>query len=167
MKPLVTISPASVISVGTDLGTFGVAAPTSQAIPDAVTIYIPFALSESLTIDRVGWDGTSSGGNTGNIAVGVINEAGVRQFSTGSVSLGADGADVTNTALAAGRYYLAVATDITLGAPSLFSWTITALQGKTMGLAEEVTFPIPATATLATYTRTVIPFVTLSARTFF
>lgn len=75
----------------------------------------PFRLSEPGTVKKLGWvNGTAAGGN---VDIGVYSTAWVRLVSTGSTAGSGNSlwqwVDVTDTALAAGKYYLAMSRDNT------------------------------------------------------
>ena len=155
MKPLITMHPGSVNSIGVDLAAFAVAAPASGTFTATRTLYVPFAISESLTVAQVFWYNGATVGGGREVDCGVMNESGVRQLSsTSTVTAGANAiqsVDINpDVTLAAGRYYLALSDNAT--AATFFVWLIGgSQQGKLFGLAQESTNPIPATATMVTY----------------
>jgi len=77
-------------------------------------VAMPFTLNHTLTIFQVGWvNGTSTGEG---VDIGVYDEAFNRLVSLGGVTAagtasGWEFADIADTVLAAGRYYLACARD--------------------------------------------------------
>ena len=161
MKPLITMHPGSVNSIGVDLASLAVAAPASATFTATRTLYVPFGISESLTVAQVFWFNGATVGGGREVDCGVMNESGTRQIASGStVTAGANAiqsVNVTDTVLAAGRYYLALSDNAT--AATFFAWAIGgSAQGKLFGLAQESTNPIPATATMVTYVLgTVLP----------
>jgi hypothetical protein len=161
------ITPMSRLSIGTELAALGVAAPAEAAWPAANrAIYVPFVLSESVTVVKLFiYMGNS---NVGNVDVGIYDSDLARVVSAGSTtdpaSAGLQEFDVTDTTMGPGQFYLAMAYNAT---GNVFSWITGDLQmTKTLGVAQEASaFALPATATLAAATSDYIPVMGLSLRT--
>lgn len=166
MKAPNVITPASLFSIGVDMAAHALAAPASTTFPTAnAAIYIPFWLPEARTVTQVFWHNGAT--SNGQVDVGIYDNDGTRKVSAGSTTQTPinviQSVDVTDTALAAGRYYLAVAMDDATG--TLFCWTSTVQLSKSFGLAWQLAaFPLPATATFSTITQTQLPLVGLTTR---
>ena len=167
MKAPYVITPASSFSIGTEMAAHAFAAPASATWPTSnKAIYIPFWIPESVTLTQLFWYNGAT--VSGNIDVGVYAEDGTKKISAGSTAQATinviQSVNVADTALTAGRYYLAAAMDNTTG--TLFCWASTAQLSKSFGLAEQTSaFALPATATLATITTTRLPLVGFTIRT--
>lgn len=168
MKAPTVITPSSLFSVGTDLAGHAEAAPASATWPTSnKAIFVPFWIPEAITVTQLFW--RNGAAVSGNVDVGIYNSAGTRQISTTSTAQSGtntiQSVDVADTALSAGVYYLACALDNTTG--TITVWTLTASQGQSMGLAVQTSaFALPATATLASYDTTALPWIGLTTRTF-
>lgn len=167
MKAPYTITPASSFAIGTEMAAHAFAAPASATWPTAnKALYIPFWLPESVTLTQLFWHNGAT--VSGNVDAAVYAEDGTRKISTGSTAQATinviQSVNVADTALTAGRYYLALAMDNTTG--TIFCWSSSAQLSKSFGLAEQTSaFALPATATLATITTTRLPLVGFTIRT--
>ena len=126
--------------------------PASTAWPTANTAYFfPFRIEQSALIVKLWWlNGTNI---TGNRDAGIYTEDGTRVVSTGSTAAGTASlvkeVDTTDTMLAPGVYYMALASDSTTGRIARASPGIP--ECKAMGMAEMASaFALPATVTFAT-----------------
>lgn len=158
------ISPWSVESIGLLVrATVSTVNAASAAYPAAnVALFYPFALKMPTTITKVFAENGASAAN--NVDIGVYDEYGTRIFSTGSTARAgtttAQVIDVTDITIGPGRFYMAIAQDNTTGSYLANSGGST-INAKMFGIYEQTTaFPLPATATFATYARasTYIPF---------
>lgn len=156
--------------VGIDLGAqSGGATPSSAAWPAANdALFVPLYLCQPVVVTRL----YSVNGSTvsGNIDMGIYAEDGARIASIGSTAQSGSTAlqffNITDTPLAPGRYYLAVALDNTTG--TLFRSNLTVVRNQTLGLAKMASaFALPATATFATVTSGFFPFVGAEIATVF
>ena len=123
-------------------------------------IYIPFVAEAQVTCYQIGWINGST--VSGNIDVGIYDRTGVRQVSKGSTAMaGASAiqlANITDTTLTPGNYFLAMAVDNTT---ATFSRTNTGSEIlRTFGLQVQTSaFALPATATFANPANSYIPVV--------
>lgn len=157
-KPgLLTIHPWSMQSIGIPLASSGFVTPASQNfVPAANTaIFIPFFVPEPFLVTKGFW----GNGNpvAGNLDLGIYDAAGNRLVSSGSTLQATVSVlqivDLTDTVLARGYYYMALASD-TSGATQKVQ---AALVGSTpayqaFGLLQQASaFPLPNPATFAKY----------------
>jgi hypothetical protein len=146
----------------------GAAFAVSNAWPTSnLAIYIPVEIYEPVTIVKMSVNNGSA--VSGNIDVGIYDAGGKRLVSKGSTAQAGTSAiqtfDITDTLLLPGLYYMAVALDNTTG--TLAGWnSMTSPEQKMVGLYEQGTaFPLPATATFATFTQTAqLPLVSMSQK---
>ena len=133
--------------------------------PEAnLAIYIPFTVTEQITIKRIlVWIGTSSG----NIDVGIYDTDGTRRVSSGSTAMGATNTtqifDIADTALSPGTYYMAMVVDnITAQFNRIYPQ-----YNMMYGIREETSaFPLPSTATIVEHgARSFLPNMALTALT--
>lgn len=137
------------------------ASATGNAANEAV--YVPFMVTQTATFTRGFWWNGSVATNAGNVAVGIYDEAGVRQATTGAVA--ASGNSVVQSAafaasvtLSPGMYYMA----ISFSASGVNSTTANAASlpiGRFCGLYRQAvgSHPLPTNATYATWTSQVVP----------
>lgn len=132
---------------------------TATAWPSAdLAIFVPFRLPAPATVYKMA-TGTGTG-STGNFDLGIYDSFGNKIVSAGSTAKTVASSeriiDVTDTLLHPGLYYLAMATDGTTAYQ--MGSTVNSAFGKLMGLRQMTSaFPLPATATYATYTQVVAP----------
>jgi len=151
-----TLSPES---LGHGVGNLGNS--SSAAWPAANdALFVPFNLSRPAFVQRmyVANGATASG----NIDVGIYTYDGGRIVSIGSTAQAGTSAlqffNITDTLLKPDRYYMAVAKNDTTGTVRRFNTTI--IRQQQMGVVKMATaFALPAVATFATVTATVIPLV--------
>lgn len=170
IKPLVTIHPMSMESLGAYLYTAGNAALenflSAAYISANRAIYIPFSVSSPILVVKLwSFNGATA---SGNIDVGIYDTAGTKIISSGStVQAGTNTLqefDIADTMLGPGNFYLAVAMDNTTGTLFRNSGGSTSLQSA-VGMAQQATaFPLPATATFAATGSTYVPMVGLTTR---
>lgn len=154
------ITPRSVESLGTALRAIGLAQPLGNAWPAAnLTFYIPFHVLAPFTIVEVAWE-NGTGASAGNVDLGIYDEAGTRLCQLGATARGAASTLITTTTFtdytlsAPGLYYMAMAHTAT---NSILAWTPAPVLCQALGVMEEATGTLPATATFAATTRTYIP----------
>ena len=109
--------------------------------------------------------GVIVGTQSGNIDVGIYDENGVRLVSSGSTVVGAAGVqtfDITDTPLAPGVYYLAMAVSNTTATFNRSAGLIVgALRGA--GVRQmDTALPLPSTATFATIASNFVPLLVAS-----
>lgn len=135
------MSTANVASIFGATGVIAVAWPSGNK-PFA----IPFCLNEPATAYQIGWRNSSAGNN---IDVGIYTRDWVRLVSSGSVATSGNNAlqfaNITDTILPRGHYYLVVCRDATSG--DMYGWTPapTLAGNKLMGIMDSGTnaFPLP------------------------
>lgn len=125
-----------------------------------LAIYVPLQLPFWYPVKRVFWVNGST--ITGNYDLGIYSKGGNRMASTGSTAM-TPASDLQyanlDILLSPGAYYIALLNDGTTN--RAFGGTaITANAGRIGGLKEQAVgaATLPATATFANYTRTLIPF---------
>jgi hypothetical protein len=154
---------ASMISVVEDF-----TAMTSFTWPaGGVAVYFPFSLSQCALITKLWLKNGASPNSTQTYQIGIYTSDGRLIVTTGDINQSnsndnlIETTDITDTLLCPGEYYLAMAgsgTSITAHGTTLSSAEI----GKMMGWYEQAGLTgstLPATATFATYTRTINPFI--------
>lgn len=163
----VTINSWSYQSLGTPLFATNSTSPAAAAwLAAGLVIYVPFAVPEAVTVTKLFY---GIGAAAGNVDMGIYDEAGVLIVSKGStVAAGANVLhllDVTDTALARGRYYCALVAD-TVTTLTIFRTAPVAGIAQSLGLLEQagVTLPLStgaSPATFAKFTRASVPLVGL------
>ena len=138
--------------------------PANAAWPVAnMAFFVPFTLPEDATVKRLMFASQQA---EANYDIGIYNQAGVRQVHSGSLAKGTTAqavvADIADTALVAGRYYLALALDNNTG--QLYRAGAAPGYNTLIGVREmAAAFPLPANAVFAeTNTRTYIPVLALT-----
>lgn len=135
------------------LGSSGSTWPTANK-----AVFVPFRIAEPLLVTKLfAWNGATA---SGNLDIGIYDENGVRLVSTGSTPQSGTNAlqviDVTDTWIGPGRFYLALALDGTSGT-IVRNNLGSAIYAQMHGLAEMTSaFPLPATATLASTSITLL-----------
>lgn len=156
------ITPYSYESVGSLLNTGVSSQALSTAWPVANTAYfIPFRLRQRSVFKQIVVGGGSTAG--GNFDVGIYDLFGNRIVSSGStakVTSGESIANITDTTLGRGVYYMAMAADITTNYIAISPFNISIL--KLCGIKELTSaFPLPATVTLVTLASSYLPSIAL------
>lgn len=143
--------------------------PNASAAAGAVytandAVFVPFELDSAQQLAQIALLVTVQ---SGNIDVGIYTRAGTRLVSAGSTAMGAAGIQVFNTTdivLGRGRYLVGFAISNATGTIA----EVTPLGGASAGAValigafkQATAFPLPATATLATPTRTTVPLIGL------
>ena len=163
----IVISSFSPEALGSEFGAFGtpVSATTWPTADQA--IFVPFVVYNPLTIVKLGfYNGATA---SGNIDVGIYDEAGVLLVSAGSTAQagtsGVQSFDVTDTALNPGLHYLAAALDNTTGTFQRPNVATVQLHGAMGILSMATAFPLPSTATMAAAVDVACPFILATQRT--
>ena len=146
-------------SAGAGLAFLASALTTNEAF------YIPFTIWEAIT--AVSMFCVNGGTVSGNVDVGLYSASGSRLVSSGSTAQAGinnlQSFDITDTILAPGRYFLALAVDNVTG--TYFAYTTVRSIMKAVGVLSQATaFPLPATATFGVLAQTRLPLVGLSRR---
>jgi hypothetical protein len=165
---LPTIHPWSVESCGIGMTAYGevYSSNGSAVYPTAnKAFYAPFFIGEPTTIVKAFTvNGTAL---SGNVDVGIYTDNGVKLVSTGSTLQAGTSdmqlIDLTDTLLAPGSYYMAMACDNTT---ATFFRQSTAAMLPAVGLLSQLTaFVLPSTATMARDTGSYMPLFGLTTRT--
>ena len=163
------ITPWTRNSIGTELAAFGAVLPGSNAWPAANrAIWVPFYVMETVTVVKMFWLNGAIVGN-GTADIGIYNSAFALQVSMGpATTAGANviqEADITNTALTAGQYYMALAlSNATDHIQSTATATVQFL--KSVGMAQEASAStLPSTGTPVVISSSYVPYFGLSLRT--
>ena len=145
---------------------YGMGSTVSTVLPALATwpannlaIYLPVYLEELTQVAQF-WCANGATAS-GNVDMGLYTADGTQLSSIGSTAQSGTSTlqvfDVTDLLLSPGWYYVALALSSTVGT-ILGGGIVNAPQGRIGGLLEEVSaFPLPATATFATFTRTFNP----------
>lgn len=161
------IAPVSEYSIGQSLmGWQGIVGGAAWPVSNTA-YFIPFEIQQPFLVKLMAI--TNENTVSGNVDVGVYAEDGTRLISKGSTAQSGTFSnqtlDVTDTVLAPGKYYLAMAMDNTTGIVGRLATGLERL--KTVGILEMATaFPLPAVATFATLTTNYCPMVCISNRSF-
>lgn len=164
LPPHAVITPASVCS---PMGGGTLAGNQFTVLTNAWTTanmacYIPFVLEVPVTVYQIGVENGATLG--GAFDVGIYDNGGNKKVSSGSVTqAGASAiqlANITDTPLDPGRYYMAMSTNSTT---ATYRSSVFARHFRTCGCQQQGTaFVLPATATFAALTTAVVPFMSLS-----
>ena len=167
MPPIVSAD--SWHGLGTQIAAAGLAAPVSAVVNAADrAIYIPMLVTEDITVTKLWcYNGATVSGNV-NMALYTSAFAQVANSEIGSTAQAGTNAiqefDITNVALAAGLYYVALV--INNGTGTFFRYLSTAAHNKAWGMLQEAAvFDLPATATPVVPTQTGIPICGIATRT--
>lgn len=164
----IVITPVSPESLGVSTALFtGVSFLSTAWATGNLALYIPFVVSVPTTIVAGAiYNGTSV---AGNFDIGVYDDQQNRLVSAGTTAVAGTTAwqsvSLTSTTLDPGVYY----TGITCSSTSNNVWAATAGTASNLRaagiLSQTSALPLPATATFAVGTGTLIPLVALSTRT--
>lgn len=158
-----------VISTATILNGMSVNLPASTAWPTAnLALFIPFRLAEPVTVYKLA---TGSGATAaGNFDIGIYDAAGNRMVSSGATAKGASVehiADVTDTRLGPGLYYLAMSADGTNNYIMQTATSIPIQKSRMLGIVSMATaYVLPLTATFAAVGVGAIPMLAAYLRRF-
>jgi hypothetical protein len=146
--PELVISTASFASLGIEQRCAAVGAASATWPTANKAIFVPFILARSFTVVQIGFFNGSA--VSGNVDVGIYDEAGTRLVSSGSTAQsGTDAVQAFNTTditLGPGRYYMAAAMDNTTGTNT--SAAVTAPKPSMYGVMSQTSaFALPSTAT--------------------
>jgi hypothetical protein len=116
--------------------------------------YCPVVVRQAITVYQLGWVNGSS--VAGNFDVGIYDKALNRLVSSGSTAQAGTStvqlADITDTSLPPGLYYLAMSSDTASGNPFLRMAFSAGAVGRAFGCAQQASaFPLPSTATFAAF----------------
>lgn len=163
----ICISSMSVESIGMDAATVGGTLSGAAAWPSAnLALYIPFTVYTPFTALQMAILNGST--VSGNFDVGIYDREGnqlVHKGSTAQASItNIQIADITDTTLLPGVYYFGLAFDNTTATLNAYSVTNAGQVGGCGILSQATAFTLPATATFATASGTVIPNVAVLGR---
>lgn len=156
------ITPWSYESIGSLLSAAIGSQPASTAWPSANrAIFVPFRIREPQLITQIVIGGGSSAG--GNFDVGIYDIFGNLLVSSGSTAKQTSAesvADITDTLLGRGTYYMAMSADGTNNYIAVAPSTLALV--KACGVKEmDTAFTLPSTATLATLSTSFVPSIAL------
>ncbi len=145
----------------------------SNGVPVTITwpaadliIYVPIRVPEEFLVGQFFWFSVSA---AGNIDTGIYSQKGRKLVSTGSTAMTASSpqtVNVTDYTLGGGLYWLAFTCSSGAATFAAISLSPAALL-RAAGCQEEAgSGGLPATATFATMTRTVLPGVCVTQRSF-
>lgn len=143
------------------------AVPASGAWPAANrAIYIPIVIGNWFTAKKIVVE--NAGTVNGNVDAGIYDQAGNRIVSIGTTAQTGTNVpqelDITDTTLAPGRYYLAMASSS--GTATYFRWAPAVALCSAFGMLQQATaFALPAAATFAACTAAYIPDIYIMGRT--
>lgn len=158
------ISTVSLESIGLELRNLGSGTPSSGVYPASNrAFFVPFTLKTSVVVTKL--LNANGSGASGNLDIGIYGTDGVRIVSAGSTAMAltnvVQSVDVTDTVLAAGKYYLAFVQDGTTG--TNYRWISSVINNQMMGIfSMDTAFPLPASATFATSASAYVPFIGFS-----
>lgn len=151
------ISPGHIESLGTNVAPSN--ATSSATWPAGnLAIYVPFTVWEPFTVTHLAW--VNGAAVSGNVDMGIYDEAGTRLTSTGATAQSGTNAiqivDITDITLGPGLYYMAMSLSSAVGtiwrnAPAVYLSIMS-------GVYEQASaHPLPANATFAAPAQTYIP----------
>jgi hypothetical protein len=138
--------------------------PASVVWPAAnQALYVPFTVSDRVTFTRAHWYNGATA--SGNVDVGIYNEAAARLCSTGAVAQGTinvvqTAAFTASVALNPGRYYMAMS--CSSATATMFASSASLLPIMAGMYQQATAHVLPATATFATWTSTMQPLFSVS-----
>lgn len=166
LAPAITISPWSWESLGAEPA-IDITSPGSAVWPAANrAILIPFRPSSRYLARRMFVHNGAT--VSGNIDLGIYNDDGTLLVSSGSTAQAGVSVmqyvDITDTWLAPGAYYLALAVDNTTA--TVFRGLASVMVGRIAGMLQATTaFPLPARPTLETVASAYLPVIGVTSRT--
>lgn len=164
-----SVGPSGVLSVageGTPVGdailSLGSTQTTAAVWPTALrAIYLPIMVPFPLTVYKMAWANGAT--VAGNVDVGIYDVNGARLVSTGMVAMAGVSvlqvADIADTALLPGNYFLAMNSDSATATFSRSS-SVEGVTGRACGMQQEaIVSPgtLPATSTPAIFTSPFVP----------
>ena len=160
----ITITPWSQQSIGVELAGAAIVASSQNFVTANLAVFIPFGVPEPVTVRSLWW--SNGAAVAGNLDAGVYDTAGTRLVSTGTTgqlnTSVVQVVDVTDTTLARGVYYLALASDTSGATQKVLSAVPAAGIMQSFGLLQmAAAFVLPASATFAIYTSAFVPMVGL------
>ncbi len=164
--PTITITPCAWESIGTSY--LGNTAWASAVWPSANrALFIPFRIYQPITAVKMFT--VNGAAASGNIDIGIYNADGTKLVSSGSTAMSGTSAmqvfDITDTQFGPGLFYLALAVD-NVTAAFIRRGTSGTITNRFAGLLHQASaFPLPATATFASYSAAYIPLFGLTTRT--
>jgi len=166
----VMVGTHSHLSIGTELAALQGGAPASTPFTANRAQLVPFFLTAPATVLKL-WM-INGAAVSGNVDMGICDEAGVLKVSKGSTAQSGTNAiqefDITDTVLMPGRYYWAVVADNATAQFISFPTVSPPTAVKTLGVAQMVTaFPLPSTITFAVSSGVAssVPLIGMSLRT--
>jgi hypothetical protein len=128
-------------------------------------IFSPVWVPQATIVTQIAW--RVGGASSGNVDAGIYDEHGVKILSTGSTACASTNTtqlvDVTDTLLAAGAYYLAMAVDNTTA--RFMRSNLNTLYLKMLGvMSQDSAFPLPATAAMTASVDSYVPWITCTTR---
>ncbi len=166
----VVISPFHLESLGINgswHSAFSIAAGASSTWPVANTaIYIPFYTPVEITVVKIAWFNGATA--SGNLDVGIYDAVGSRLVSSGSTAQSGtstdQAADIADTTLPQGRYYMAMSMNGTTATINRVQPTIMGAQA--MGIRGQTSaFALPSPATFGAPANNFLPLMWLTTRT--
>lgn len=161
-----TVSPEC---LGTQIAARAMGAPASGTWGNANdALFLPFTLQGSITVVKL-WC-VNGATVAGNVDMAIYDASGTRLVSIGSTAQAGASAvqefNIPDTALAAGRYYIALSQSDVTSTMAIFTAPAAGGYWKSLGVAFQATaHPLPSTATLAVQNSSQIPLIGWSART--
>ena len=168
------IQPAQQVSIAVNgangpmavLGNFGAPASAAWASANAA-VFVPFRIGAPMIVQKLAWaNGATLGGN---VDIGIYDEAGTRIVSSGSIAQSGTNnlqeADITDTYLLPGLYFLAVACNSGTATLLIFTAASTQVPRMVGVLAQASAFPLPAVASLGTVSSAQVPLAAAFGRT--
>lgn len=161
-----TLSPCSIgsIPIGGGIITAGTAWPSNN-----LGIFVPFRIAQPFTFSKMGIVVSSA---SGNLDLGVYSADGTKIVSSGSTAVGSNvnTVSVTSTTIGPGLFYMAASFSTTAAQVMCYVFSATAKAGliRALGVSQMASaLALPATATFAANTGTIIPIMGLTNRGFF
>lgn len=166
---LITVSTIGQHSIGSITLRGGIITAGTAWPSNNLGIFIPFRIANPFRFSNIGIVISSA---SGNLDLGVYNSDGTKIISTGSTAVGANvnTIAVSATTLPPGLYYMAASFSTTACTVMSYVFTSTAKVGiiRALGVSQMASaLALPATATFAANTGTIIPIMGLTNRSFF
>lgn len=163
----ISIGSWSLESLGIDLRSHSGTWATSNAWgTNNLALYIPVEIYYPVTIVKMSINNGST--VNGNIDLGIYDVGGAKLVSKGSTAQSGTSAiqtlDITDTLLLPGLYYMGVAFSSTTGTCAGWNGLNTQIMQQAGIYQQASGFALPATATFATFTGTIVPLVTMTPK---
>jgi hypothetical protein len=163
--PLITITPASLCSIAPHVGSLGTLSSVAWYTAN-LAVFIPFRLARTILVTQMfSVNGTTASGDTD---IGIYTADGTLLVSSGATAQSGTSCiqafNITDTLVGPGLFYMAMSHSDATGTVMKGSG-LGAVLSRVVGIGMQANaHPLPATFTLAAYTKTSHPYFGLTVR---